>query len=93
MIRQSERQIDMTELHISLPVTLDAALQTRVVEGGYLDAPEYVRDLLRRDLGDHVKDRQWLKAMIDEGLASGVCEKDGFEVLDEIIAEDLDLRG
>lgn len=83
----------MTELHVSLPATLEAALQTRVVEAGYLDAPEYVRDLLRRDLGDHVEDRLWLKAMIDEGLASGVCEEDAFEVLDRIIAEDPDLRG
>ena len=83
----------MTELHVSLPATLEAALRSRIVQGGYIDAPEYVRDLLRRDLGDHVEDRQWLKAMIDEGLASGVCEKDGFAVLDEIIAEDPDLRG
>lgn len=83
----------MTELHVSLPPTLDAALQSRIVEGGYLDAPEYVRDLLRRDLSDRGEDRRWLKAMIDEGLASGVCDKDAFEVLEEIIAEDPDLRG
>lgn len=90
--RRSDKSA-MTELHVSLPATLDAALQSRIIEGGYLDAPEYVRDLLRRDLGDHVEDRRWLKAMIDEGLGSGVCDKDAFEILDEIIAEDPDLRG
>ena len=75
MVTQLEPQPRMTDLHVRLPAALDAALQSRVAAGGYLDAPEYVRDLLRRDLGDNVEDRQWLKAMIDEGLASGICEK------------------
>jgi antitoxin ParD1/3/4 len=83
----------MPELHVSLPDSLAAALRSRVELGGYLDAPDYVRDMLRRDLSDHAEQRRWLKAMIDEGLASGVCEQDAFEVLAEIIAEDPDLRG
>ena len=82
----------MTELHVSLPDILDEALRSRVAQGGYLDAPEYVRDLLRRDLSGHAEKRRRLKALIAEGLASGVCEEDAFEVLREIIAEDPDLR-
>lgn len=83
----------MSELHVSLPLSLDAALQSRVAQGGYVDAPEYVRDLLRRDLGAHAEERRQLKALIDEGIASGVLEEDAFTVLDQVIAEDPDLRG
>ncbi len=82
----------MSELHVSLPSSLEAALQSRVEQGGYTDAPEYVRDLLRRDLSHHAEERRWLKAMIDEGLASGIDDREPEEVLAEIIAEDPDLR-
>ena len=83
----------MIELRIALPSGLEAALAFRVAENGYADPSDYVRDLLHRELSEAVVDRRWLKAMINEGLASGLCEKDAFEVLDEVIAEDPDLRG
>ena len=83
----------MSELRVSLPPVLDAALAARVAQGDYLDAPEYVRDLMRRDLNDFGAKRRWLKAMIDEGFASGIDDREPEEILAEIIAEDPDLRG
>ena len=83
----------MSELRVSLPEALDTALQSRIEQGGFLDAPEYVRDLLRRDLSDHAAERRWLKAMIEDGLASGIDDWEPEDVLAQIIAEDPDLRG
>jgi antitoxin ParD1/3/4 len=81
----------MTYHTVSMPPALQAWVDARIAEGAYADAADYLRDLVRRDQ-EHV-DRHWLKAMIDEGLKSGVLDQDAEEVLDEIIAEDPDLRG
>ncbi len=83
----------MIELRIALPSVLESALALRVAESGYADPSDYVRELLHRELSEAVADRRWLKAMIDQGLASGLCEEDAFEVLDKVISEDPDLRG
>jgi len=83
----------MTDLTVSLPPALRSWVDTRLAERGYADAGEYLRDLVRRDLAEASVDRRWLKAMVDEGLASGIVEGDPEDVLDDIIAEDPDLRG
>ena len=84
----------MTELHVQLPPGFDAAIAERVSREGYLDAGEYVRDLVRRDLAVDADERLWLRAMIQQGIDSGMIEdKNGFEILQEIIDEDPDLRG
>ena len=83
----------MTDLSISMPPALQTWVDSRLAEGSYADAAEYLRDLVRRDQAGSVNDRQWLKAMIDEGLASGVLDRESEEVLDEILNEDPDLRG
>lgn len=81
----------MTQLSLDVPTQLQTWIDARVAEGDYSDAAEYLRDLIRRDRA--AADRRWLKAMIDEGLASGVMNRDAVTVLDEVIAEDPDLRG
>ena len=83
----------MTELSISMPPALQTWVDARLAEGSYADAADYLRDLVRRDQAGSVTDRQWLKAMIDEGLASGVLDREPEDVLDEILNEDPDLRG
>ncbi len=83
----------MSQLVISLPPALQGWVDTRLAQDGYADAAEYLRDLVRRDIASMSADRRWLKAMIDDGLASGVLDEDAEQVLDEIIAEDPDLRG
>lgn len=57
--------------------------------GLYSDATDYIRDLLRRDR----EDTSWLRARIEEGLASGIVDAEPEDVLDAIMAEDPDLRG
>jgi antitoxin ParD1/3/4 len=81
----------MTQLSISIPPALQTWVDARLAGGEYADAADYLRDLVRRDRD--AGDRRWLKAMIDEGLASGVIDRDIDELFDEIIAEDPDLRG
>lgn len=83
----------MTDLTFSIPPALQSWVDAQLAAGRYADAGEYLRDLVRRDLAEASADRQWIKALVDEGLASGVAPGDAEEVLDAIIAEDPDLRG
>ena len=77
---------------ITIPPGLQTWVETRLAAGDYADASDYLRDLVRRDRDGAAIDRQWLKAMIDEGLASGVVDAEPEDVLAAIIAEDPDLR-
>lgn len=79
----------MKQVVISMPTTMQDWVDARVAEGGYTDAADYLRDLIRHDQGQN--DRRWVRAMIEEGLASGVIDRDGLEVFDEVIAEDPEL--
>nr|WP_295669566.1 type II toxin-antitoxin system ParD family antitoxin [Sphingomonas sp.] len=82
----------MNQLSISMPPALQTWVDARLSEGTYADAADYLRDLVRRDQADASANRQWFKAMIDEGLASGVLDGSPEHVLDEIMNEDPDLR-
>jgi antitoxin ParD1/3/4 len=82
----------MSQFSVSMPPALQSWVDARLAEGDYADAAEYLRDLVRRDRAESTVDRQWLKAMIDEGLASGVIDRDARDVLDDIMNEDPDLR-
>lgn len=79
----------MAQLTISMPDALQEWVDARIAQGRYADAADYLRDLVRLD--QRSDDRLWLKAMIDEGLASGVLDQDPRDVVAEIIAEDPDL--
>jgi antitoxin ParD1/3/4 len=46
-----------------------------------------MRDLVRRDQESEPDDIEWVKAMLAEGEASGIIDKDPRDVLEEIIAE------
>lgn len=77
----------MTQLHVTLPPTLEAWVAQRVAQGDYLDGDDYVRDLLRRDRRRSEEDRRWLQSMLDEGLKSGIIDAEPEDALEEIIAE------
>jgi len=81
----------MTTLNISMPPALQSWVETQVAQGRYADAADYLRDLVRRDFREASDERRWLKAMIDEGLASGILDAEPEDVLREIMAEDPDL--
>ena len=80
----------MAQLTVSMPDALHEWVELRIAQGHYADAADYLRDLVRQDRQSD--DRLGLKAMIDEGLASGVLDQDPRDVILEIIGEDPDLR-
>ena len=81
----------MTDVTIALPSALQNWVETRIATGSYADAGDYLRDLVRRDREAAATDRSWLKAMIAEGFASDVVDREPEQVLDAIIAEDPEL--
>ena len=83
----------MTEFTISVPPALKQWIDTRIAQGLYADAADYMRDLLRRDQEQAADDSAWLRAQIEKGLASGVINAEPEDVLDAVMAEDPDLRG
>lgn len=82
----------MTDLSFSLPDDLAGPLKSRIAEGHYADAGEYLRELVRRDLED-AADTAWVRAEVAKGLASGIIDKDPSEIIEEIIAERRARRG
>ena len=82
----------MTDLSFSLPDDLAKLLQSRLVEGHYADAGEYVSELVRRDL-EEAADTAWVREKIAEGEASGYIERDAREGLQELIDERRARRG
>jgi antitoxin ParD1/3/4 len=82
----------MTDLSFSLPDELAGPLKSRLADGCYSDAGDYLRDLVRRDLAE-AADTAWVRERIAEGEASGYIDRDAREVLKEIIAERHARRG
>jgi antitoxin ParD1/3/4 len=82
----------MTDLSFSLPPNLARRVESRIAEGEFADAGDYLRDLVRRDL-DAAEETEWLSEQIDIGRASGIIDKHPREVIEEIIAERRARRG
>jgi len=84
----------MSQLNFSIPPALKEWVDTRVAEGSYSSASDYMRDLVRRDQqAAEEEETIWLRGLIAEGLASGVIHKPAKEVLREIVAERHARRG
>lgn len=82
---------------MSFPPDLRRWIDARLAEGRYADEADYIRDLVRRDqeglLPETPEDVAWVREQVAIGLASGVCDRDAFEVLDEIRANREARRG
>ena len=76
----------MNDLTKFLLPDLARQVESRIAEGEFADAEDYLRDLVERDL-DEAADEAWVRANVEEGLASGVIDKDARELLREIVAE------
>ena len=80
----------MTPLTVSLPPALQSWVDVRLSEGRYTDAAEYVRDLVRRDRdrfdGETEEEVGEIRALVEEGLASGIIDAEPEAVLARIIA-------
>lgn len=59
----------MATFKIELPESMREIVENRVAEGGYADASEYLRDLVRRD--ERRKAEERIDALIIEGFQSG----------------------
>jgi antitoxin ParD1/3/4 len=77
----------MAQLNVSLPPALKSWIDHRVAEGRYSSASDYVRDLVRKDQEAEPDDVEWVRAMVAEGLASPIIEKEPEDIIEEIIAE------
>lgn len=72
----------MSTMNISLPEALKAFVDDQVAERGYATSSEYIRELIR-----HERDREKLRALLDEGAASPLTQpmsEDDFEELREL---------
>ena len=79
----------MSDLTVSMPPALQSWVDTRLAEGAYADAGDYLRDLVRQDRRAFEEDRQWLTATIQEGLDSPVLDRDPRDLITEMIDEGL----
>jgi antitoxin ParD1/3/4 len=68
-------------MSFALPESLQAYIDERVRSGGYGNASEYIRDLVRRD--QETQTAQRLRALIAEGLQSGTPRM----LTDEVVGE------
>ena len=75
----------MTRLSLSVPDDLGEWAEARAAEAQLEGAGAYLTELLRRDRDEAHRLAQ-LRTAIDEGLASGVSDRDPFEYLDELRA-------
>ena len=82
----------MTDLSFSLPDELAGALKSRLADGHYASASDYLLELIRRDL-DEAADTAWVRKMIEEGEASGYLDEDPSVIIEQIITERRARRG
>ncbi len=76
----------MPQLNISLPDGLKQWAETRVAEGRYSSASDYIRDLLRQDQ-DRAAELRWLQAEIDKGRASPVDPRPHGQIIADVMAK------
>lgn len=76
----------MAQLNLSLPPALKNWVDTKVAEGRYSSASDYLRDLVRRDQEAAMTETEWLRGLVAEGLASGIVDEEPEAVIENIIA-------
>ncbi|HEU0045320.1 type II toxin-antitoxin system ParD family antitoxin [Sphingomonas sp.] len=72
----------MAQVNVSLPDDLSDWARLQATEGRFVDASDYVRDVVRRDR-EHGEQRARLQAAIDDGRASPISER----TIEDIIAD------
>lgn len=69
-------------LSLAIPKALTEYIDSRVDGGGYGNRSEYIRELVRQDQREQAKQR--LRALVEEGLASGSATPDTQADWDEL---------
>jgi antitoxin ParD1/3/4 len=73
----------MAQMNISIPEKLKEWVELRVAGGDYASVSDYLRDLVRQDQRELLK-LEHLRAAIEQGRASGISEKDPFELIGDL---------
>lgn len=81
----------MATMNVSLPDAMKSWVEAQTEDGRYGNASDYVRDLIRRDQ-ERTKAISELQALIDEGMASGVCTQSMDEIFEEAMRQAEALR-
>lgn len=79
----------MASVNVTIPDSMHDWLQARIDRGGYQDAGEYLRELIRRDQ-DQCGDHDALVAALEKGEASGTSSRRAPEIVAALKRE---LRG
>lgn len=73
-------------LDIALPADLQRYVDARVAAEGFAGPADFMRDLIQRDRVAYDADVHRVRALVEEGVASGILDAEPEAVLDEIIA-------
>ncbi|MEM1133593.1 MAG: type II toxin-antitoxin system ParD family antitoxin [Pseudomonadota bacterium] len=76
----------MTQLNVSIPPALKDWIDSRVAEGRYASASDYIRDIIRRDQDSINAETEWLREQIQIGLDSGISDETPETVIENVIA-------
>ena len=79
----------MAQMNVSIPDQLKGWAERRVADGRYSSTSDYVRDLIRRDEAAELRreaDVERLRALWDEGIASGEPRPFTPDIVEDIIA-------
>lgn len=76
----------MSHVSVELSADLQRHIDARAADSGVGGSGAYLRALAERDRATYRADVVRVQALIDEGFASGIIERDALEVVDEIIA-------
>ena len=78
----------MSEPSFSFAPDVQHWVETRLADGDYASLAEYLNELVRRDRVE----REELRALIADGVASGIDPRDPHDIFEEIRNEDPDFR-
>ena len=71
----------MAKLNIALPDAMKEWVEDQTQTGLYVDAGDYIRDLIRKDQHRSANVAE-LQRLVDDGLASGVSDESMGDILD-----------
>lgn len=76
----------MATMNISLPDKMKEWVEEQVATGRYANASDLIRDLIREDQ-DRSRGLDELRALIDEGIASGISDRTVADIRRDVLAE------
>lgn len=83
----------MSQITLSLSAELQGYVDGRAAAEGYRDPADFMRDVVQRDRSAYEADVRRVRALIEEGVASGIVDVEPEDLLDEIIAGLSEPRG